>query len=344
MPRSSQTNWRTVVLCTCLFRIAGAIFCLVGSAFTFVEAYNLKYAKPIKPDDGGYAWGYLGWVLFELGSYFIVFDSVVSLIYSAMDEVLFSPIWPFYPNANHPLRNRIRDVALSIGFFFIGMGAGNTAHGYPSEMKMQMWVEFYQTRDKKVDLQNGADLLLIGAILLLLSIAAIAVYCERLDVFYILPCTRCNHERQLLRETETITCCLRLDRPPPVACVLQTDCTALYQNNWLGAFFNHIYASIILFLIGFFLWFDSLRKSVYSPFGCSSYDTIYDTVYDAGLLHDCEHENNDTGHKMLYSTAIITVAAALFTIHASVYYLSVVCNRPFIVNNFTPASSLESPK
>jgi len=340
----SPSIWRTVVLCTCLFRLAGALFCTVGSAFTLVEAYHLKYAQPVKADEGGYAWGFLGWTLFEFGSYFIVFDCVVSLLYSAMDKELLDPIWPFYPSVEHPLRNRIRDAALSIGFFFIGVGAGNTAYGYPSNMEMDAWVSFYNLRHNKVELQNGADLLLIGAVLLFLSIPTIAIYCERLDVLYILPCTRCKHERQLVRETETLTCCLHLDRPPPVACVVQTECTAIYQNNWLGAFFNHVYASMLLFFIAFITWFDSLRESVYSPFECSSAMITYNTVYQQGLQYDCKHENDDTGYKMLVSTVLLTLAATLFTVHASIYYLSIVCNRPFIVNNFTPHGPVDTPK
>ena len=328
--------WRLFVLFTTIFRLAGAIFCLVGAFCIVTEADNVKYARAISSGGGGYAWGGLGWVLFEFGAYFITFDGIVSLGYSTITRKGLADAWPFYPSPSHPLRNSIRDGALAFGFLLIGLGAGSTSFAYPNEAPreyMDAWVIFYTTRHDDKYLRNGAYLLLGGSALLVVSVVVIAIYCERLDVFYILPCSRCNHERRYAHGVEGAVCCLQLGRPQPVACAVRTRCTAIYQNNCLGAFFNHAYPSYLLYFASAAFWIASLDTTIYSPFS----DTCaipHHNIYDHGLAHTCDHQEEDVGYYMLISSVLFTTAAALFTIHALVYYLSIIVNRPLLVNNF----------
>ena len=338
--------WRLIVLCTTIFRLGGALFCLVGAIFIFVEADYLKYARSIKSGDGGYAWGDIGWMLFEYGAYFISFDGVISLFYSTLKRPQLQAAWPFYPAEGHPLRNSIRDGAMGFGFFFLGLGAGSTVFAYPDQAPleyMDVWVTFYNTRHDESHLRNGAYLLILGSTLLVVSIVAIAIYCERLDVFYILPCSRCNYERQPVHESEDVVCCLHLGRPQPVGCVVQTKCTAIYQNNWMGAFFNHIYAAYVFYFIAFLVWHTSLGTATYSPFA-NACVLPHHNVYDNGLAHTCNHQEDDAAYYMLVSSVLLIIATALFTIHAFVYYLSIILNRPLVVNNFVDGNATVDTK
>ena len=330
--------WRLIVLCTTVFRPGGALFCLAGTICLLIESDYVKYARSIKRGQGGYAWGDVGWMLFESGAYFISFDGLVSLFYSTMTRKGLKEAWPFYPSQVHTLRNSIRDGALGFGFLFIGIGAGSTTFAYPNNSPfdyMSTWVAFYETRHTDRHLRNGAYLLLIGSTLLVISVVSIAIYCERLDVFYILPCSRCKHERRPTHETMTTNCCLNLGRPQPVACVIQTGCTAIYQNNLFGAFFNHVYPAYLLYFIGSLVWLASLNVSIYSP-ACI---IPLHNMYDHGLVHTCNHQEEDVGFYMIVSNLLFVAAATLFTIHALVYYLSIILNRPLIVNNFEHTQS-----
>lgn len=339
------SNWRLLVLCTTLCRLCGALLCFAGTICVAVEASYLKYAWTIRSGEGGYAWGNLGWTLFEYGALSISFEGFASLFYSSMEQPSLQTAWPFYPSADHPLRHSIRDGALGVGFFLIGLGAGSLAFAYPDEAaleNMNAWTSFYRTRHDNTHLHNGTSLLFVGSALLVVSVGVISVYCERLDVLYILPCSRCNHERQLAHETEGgRTCCLHLDRPQPVACVVRSGCTAIYQNNWLGAFFNHIYPAYAFYLVGAIVWRMSLDVTVYSPFS-ETCALPRRNVYDHGLVYGCHQQHEDAGYYLLVSSALLITGATLFAIHALVYYLSILLNRPFVVNNFAPSVGTRS--
>jgi len=331
--------WRLLVVFTSTFRVGGSTLFLLGSVGLAIEASYLKYARQVYYNDGAYEWGMLGWFLIEYGAYLIVLDGIVSVCYFVeRSHDGLNRAWPFHSMGEYPLRNVIRDGALSVGFLLIGVGAGTIASAYPDATpynNMHTWATFYHTRGENESLHSGAYMLLVGSLLLALSIPIIAIYCERLDVFYILPVYRCHQERRPPHPTEEVTCCFHVGRPPPVACVIQTGATATYQNNWFGAFFNHIYPAFILYFVASIFWVASLNGSTYSPF---SSDTLCSppthTVYAASLPYVCDRQYQDPGYLLFVSTALFVTAATLFTIHTIVYYASILLNRPLIVDNF----------
>lgn len=343
---------RLLVLFTTICRLGGALLCLAGAVCLSVEASYLKYAVVVKQGQGAYAWGDVGWLLIECGAFSIAFDGITSFLYGSVAHSSLMQAWPFYPPNDHPLRNIIRDGAMGFGFLLLALGAGSNAYVYPDvapHQHMGAWVQFYHGRSSDKYLHNGAYLLSLGSVLLCTSIVVIAIYCERLDVFYILPCTRCHQERQITHATDEASCgCLYLDRPPPVRCALQTSCTAIYQNNFLGAFFNHVYPSYAFYFAASVFWLASLNVAFYSPFHTNNATKStsaaqcalpHHTVYEHGLDYVCDAQERDAGFYLLVSSILFIVAATLFTIHAFIYYLSILLNRPFIVNNFPPETS-----
>lgn len=334
-------GWRLAVIFTSGFRIGGAILCLLGAIGVVVEGSYLKYARAVHSNEGAYAWGLLGWSLVEYGAYAIVVDALASICYFAwQDDKALVEAWPFHSVGNYPFRNVIRDVALSVGFLLLGIGAGTNAWAYPDVAPydgMDEWVGFYQTRRDNRWLHNGAYTLFIGSILLLVCIPTIAIYCERLDVFYILPVYRCRQERRTPHPTDEVVCCFHVGRPQPVACLLQTGATAVYQNNWFGAFFNHIYPAFFFYTLASVFWIASLNVGAYAPFSRGANDLCdvsIHTVYGKGLAYTCHHEYEDSGYYFFVGATLLVTASSLFTIHALVYYASILLNRPLIVDNF----------
>lgn len=362
--RATYDISRTIAILSGLVRLVGAICLLTGAVSLYYEAHGFKYndnAWELK----WYNNGRYGWVLLFIGFAFVAIDDVITFLFSA------STSFGVFSTLAHPETQPFdasRQAVFAVGNIICAIGAAMAYMEYPifegnKTQQLSHVATFYNSRFEDT---RPLVVLTIGASIRVLSILVQFFAGDGLNVFYILPFTRCGMEfenaddegKSLLKEKYTMICGMFSCMP-----------FAIFTHNWLGAFRMHVHASSIFFLVGVVYALYKVDEQFYIPFTPETYEvlvkrgnsteivefteSIYHGMYNLvvnwksnNVTYNEEMEwtdKTDTSYYMFVSAILFVTSETLQLVSSLAYFIGVVRNEAPIPGNHVGPSSFCCP-
>lgn len=349
---------RTIAIFSALVRLVGAIGLLTGAVSLYYEAHGFKY------DDSAwelkwYNSGRWGWGLFAGGFVFVAFDDVITFLFSMCTG--FGATYTFAHPETQPF-DASRQAVFAIGNVICAIGASLAYMEYPvfegdKIEQMTQVAEFYNSRFEDT---TPLVVIVIGASIRAFSILVQIFAGDGLNVFYILPITRCGMEfegatesgKEVLKEKYAMTCGT-------------VSCTpfAIFLHNWLGAFRMHVHASSIFFLFGISYVLYNADEQFFIPFGPETHDVIVHRSNTTEVLEFTESiyhgmyklvvhwtpnnvtnneelewtDTTDTGYYMFVAAIFFVTSETLHLVSSLAYFIGVARNEAPIPGNHVPS-------
>jgi hypothetical protein len=345
---------RTIALFSALVRLVGAIGLLTGAVSLYYEAHGFKY------DDNAwelkwYNSGRWGWGLISVGFILVAFDDVTTFLFSMCTG--FGATYTFAHPETQPF-DASRQAIFAVGNIVCAIGAGMAYMEYPvfegdKIEQMTKVADFYNSRFEDT---TPLVVIVVGAAIRAFSILVQIFAGDGLNVFYILPFTRCGMEYENAGESgkHVLT-----DKYAMICGTVSCMPFAIFMHNWLGAFRMHVHASSIFFLIGigYSLW--NVDEQFYVPFSPETHDVIVkrgnstevieltESIYH-GMYQLVVHwttnnvtyneemdwtDTTDTGYYMFVSAIFFVTSETLHLVSSLAYFIGVARNEAPIPGN-----------